>query len=130
MEKVRQAFRSENFMSKNTTVWIWSLGKDNTVNRLNIMVRLCSHYLSFHLRYSTVRNRTFRTEKTKKSRNFVTNFFYLSSITIKPILMFNLFTVYLWKEHSSSPSLRFRSRNIFTVSCDIRRKNETQTKLF
>ena len=28
----------------------WVTTKDNTVNRLHIMVRLCSHYLSFHLK--------------------------------------------------------------------------------
>ena len=39
--------------------------KDNAVNRLNIRVRLCSHHLSFHLKNSTVQNRSFRTEKTQ-----------------------------------------------------------------
>ena len=33
----------------------WARGavypKDNTVNRLNIRVRLCSHHLSFHLTF-------------------------------------------------------------------------------
>ena len=54
-----------NVLLMRTKTWVWFLIKDNSVNRLNTRVRLWSHHLSFHLWYSTVRNRSFRTEKTQ-----------------------------------------------------------------
>ena len=42
-------------------VMFWCvLNKDNTINRLKIRVRLCSHHLSFHLTFHSTRNRSFQ----------------------------------------------------------------------
>ena len=38
----------------------WMKTKDNSVNRLNIRVRLCSHHLSFHLTFHSTQNRSFQ----------------------------------------------------------------------
>ena len=48
---------------------VWT--KDNTVNRLNIGVRLCSHHLSFYLTFHSTRNRTFQ---LKSPNNHATSY--------------------------------------------------------